>query len=227
MRLVRARCILSIKRQVVALYASSGGRALETAIVCVVAETCTPAAPKLRRRRDAFANAARDAALRLLADRGYANFALADVAATAGIHRASLYRRWPTKAALVVDAVVSALPVAPEDAFGANATSLEAAATALARFVESSTGRAVLRLLVSVPEDPELEAATRAAWSKIIAFAPGANEEIDPELPVPEFTVAGAIIHRVLVERRPVTDRFVAALVQSVHAAPTYKRDRQ
>ena len=41
--------------------------------------------PKLRRRRDAFANAARQAALALLAERGYANFSLADVAVTAGI----------------------------------------------------------------------------------------------------------------------------------------------
>ena len=188
--------------------------------MCRVAEADQTAVPKLRRRRDAFANAARHAALHLLADHGYANFALADVAATAGIHRASLYRRWPTKAALVADAICAVLPIAPADALRAQDARLEESALVLARFVESSIGRAVVRLLVTVPDDPELEAAARAAWSMLIVPAQGADDGIDPELPVAQFTVAGAILHRVLVERQAVTDRYVAALVRSVQVAP-------
>ena len=171
--------------------------------------------PKLRRRRDAFANAARHAALALLAERGYANFSLADVAVTAGIHRASLYRRWPTKSALVADAIATAIPVSPGDALSAHGGRLEELARALARFIESPVGRAVVRLLLALPDDLELEAATRNAWTELMGGAPG-EAGVDPELPLAQFTVAGAILHRVFVERQSVTDRYIAALVRSV-----------
>jgi len=176
--------------------------------------------PKLRRRRDAFANAARQAALALLAERGYANFSLADVAVTAGIHRASLYRRWPTKSALVADAIATAIPVSLGDALSAHGGRLEELARALARFIGSPVGRAVVRLLLALPDDLELEAATRNAWTELMGGTPG-ESDVDPELPLAQFTVAGAILHRVFVERQSVTDRYIAALVKSVQPACT------
>jgi len=139
---------------------------------------------------------------------------------TAGIHRASLYRRWPTKSALVADAIATAIPVAPGDALTARGGRLEELARALARFIESPVGRAVVRLLLALPDDLELEAATRNAWTELMGGTPG-DSDVDPELPLAQFTVAGAILHRVLVERQSVTDRYIAALVRSVQPLGT------
>ena len=41
----------------------------------------------------------------LLADEGYAGVTMEGVAARAGVGKATVYRRWPTKSALVVDAI--------------------------------------------------------------------------------------------------------------------------
>ena len=73
---------------------------------------------------------------------------------------------------------------------------------------------------MALPDDLELEAATRNAWTELMGGAPG-EAGVDPELPLAQFTVAGAILHRVFVERQSVTDRYIAALVRSVHPACT------
>jgi AcrR family transcriptional regulator len=46
-----------------------------------------------------------DATRTLLTERGFAGLTVEDVATTAGVGRQSVYRRWPTKAALVVAAM--------------------------------------------------------------------------------------------------------------------------
>ena len=46
-----------------------------------------------------------EATLALLAEQGYANLALIDVAKRARVSTATLYRRWPSKAPLVLDAL--------------------------------------------------------------------------------------------------------------------------
>ncbi len=45
------------------------------------------------------------ATLALIAEQGYAEFALTEVAQRAGVSTATLYRRWPSKAPLVLDAL--------------------------------------------------------------------------------------------------------------------------
>lgn len=46
-----------------------------------------------------------EATMTLLAEQGYARLALTDVAKRAGVSTATLYRRWPSKAPLVLDAL--------------------------------------------------------------------------------------------------------------------------
>lgn len=66
------------------------------------------------RPRDARIDAAvLDATLKHLARDGFAGLSLAAVAAEAGTTRPTLYRRWPDKTALVVDAVVRLAQVDP------------------------------------------------------------------------------------------------------------------
>ena len=72
---------------------------------------------QLGRPRDPKLDAALiDATLELLADDGYAALTMEAVAARAGVGKATLYRRWPNKEALVVEAVatLSEPPEAPQ-----------------------------------------------------------------------------------------------------------------
>ncbi|MUL82158.1 MULTISPECIES: TetR/AcrR family transcriptional regulator [unclassified Mycolicibacterium] len=66
---------------------------------------------KLRRRTDGRLDRSRDpailnAALAALAENGYVNTNMNDVAARAGVGKAAIYRRWSSKAALITDALV-------------------------------------------------------------------------------------------------------------------------
>ncbi|MEZ5251894.1 MAG: TetR/AcrR family transcriptional regulator [Ilumatobacteraceae bacterium] len=54
-----------------------------------------------------------DATLRRLARDGFAGLSLASVAADAGTSRPAIYRRWPDKESLVVDAIARLAEVAP------------------------------------------------------------------------------------------------------------------
>jgi AcrR family transcriptional regulator len=66
---------------------------------------------KLRRRTDGRLDRSRDpailnAALAALAENGYINTNMNDIAARAGVGKAAIYRRWSSKAALITDALV-------------------------------------------------------------------------------------------------------------------------
>lgn len=79
------------------------------------------------RPRDAAIDAGvLDAALGELAAKGYAGFSIASVAAAAGTTRPTVYRRWPDKTALVVDAVARLAAVDPPPVTGEPFTDLVA-----------------------------------------------------------------------------------------------------
>lgn len=71
-----------------------------------------------RPRDPAIDEAVLDVALRQLARDGFEALSLASVAAEAGTSRPAIYRRWPDKEALVVDAVARLARVAPPELTG-------------------------------------------------------------------------------------------------------------
>lgn len=71
-------------------------------------------AVRSRRRGEALEHALYDATLAELADLGYAGLTMEGIAARARTGKAALYRRWPTKHALVHAALMYALPPLPE-----------------------------------------------------------------------------------------------------------------
>jgi AcrR family transcriptional regulator len=78
------------------------------------------AKPHVGRPRDAgIDDAVRSEALRQLARDGFAGLSLAAVAAAAGTTRPAVYRRWPDKTALVVDALAGLARSAPPVPIGA------------------------------------------------------------------------------------------------------------
>ncbi|GAA4127877.1 TetR/AcrR family transcriptional regulator [Nocardioides fonticola] len=81
--------------------------------------TSTAAARATGRPRDAAIDrAVLEATLRALGRDGYAGLSLRAIADDAGTTRPALYRRWPDKAALVVDAVAHLAAVDPPEVTG-------------------------------------------------------------------------------------------------------------
>lgn len=112
-----------------------------------------------RRPDPAVGQAALDATLELLAERGYAALRVADVATRAGIGLGALYRRWPTKREMVSSALhalaAEQQPPTTSDPLADLRVGLEAIVDALA----GPYGR----LLADIVSDPDLAAAVRKA----------------------------------------------------------------
>jgi len=106
-----------------------------------------------------------EAALRLLAEHGHDAFSIAEVAARAGVHETSIYRRWGTKDALAWDALMhhaeTGIPVPDTGSLRSDlSTLLEGFVAAMA----SPQGRALLALGSS--HRPQVVAARRAFWQR-------------------------------------------------------------
>lgn len=128
-------------------------------------QTPGPGTPGVRsgrpRRADVserILTATRDA----LADRGYAGLRVDDVAARAGVAKTTLYRRWPSKTALVVAAVGASLADLPEltdDDLGADVGRV--VAWFAGRLVDPEVRAGLLGLLAEAPHNPTLQDSLR------------------------------------------------------------------
>lgn len=110
-----------------------------------------------RRRGEAVVTDVLDATLSLLGERGY-EFTVDEVAASAGVHKTSVYRRWPTKPALVAAAIQR---IADEEVETAPTTDpladLERIAVQVARALRRPAGANALRAaLTTAGADAEL-----------------------------------------------------------------------
>lgn len=180
--------------------------------------------PKPKQPRGAgFVKKVMEATLTELAASGLVRFSIPAVATQAGVNKTSIYRRWPTKEALVREALSTAM--AHTDAaerVGDLRQDLTALARSVATFLQSAMGKSVMQLVLAGEAHEELRAlagslylsqagsAPLAVMSAAVekgALAPG----VDPGLVL--FTLAGGLMHRVLVERAAVTEPFLEQLV--------------
>ena len=125
------------------------------------------AARKIRRRvggRSARVQASvLKSAFDLLGEKGVGDFSIADVAERAGVHETSIYRRWPTHAALILDAcrdfTEEFLPI-PDT--GSLRSDLIALLTSAKKMLTSRRGRAIVAL--SRIQDADALARRKAFW---------------------------------------------------------------
>jgi AcrR family transcriptional regulator len=163
---------------------------------------------------------------------GFARLSLPRVAELAGINKTSLYRRWPTKHDLVTAALGLAVPSAGElpDHGDLERDLVDLAAT-VAAFVSSPAGMGLLRMVLAEGDDPSTRRLARSMWGGSAARAPRlvleravARGELRPdaELELVLFTIAGAVLHRTLVERKAADRRWARRLVRLLRdgAAP-------
>lgn len=120
------------------------------------------------------------AAVAELACSGYAGFRMDEVATTAGVNRTTVYRRWPSRAALVADVVErlrAPFRANPLPDTGSLEHDLVEAFAMRARAARKPEGRAWARLL-GERHDPEVRTLIRAAidersaeWRRMVTRA--------------------------------------------------------
>ena len=96
------------------------------------------------------------ATLALLADDGYDGVTMEAVAASAGVGKATLYRRYPGKEALVVDALATLSDTVPRGAGGGLRDDLVALVASTVRTTNSPAGRLLPRLVSAAVDNPSL-----------------------------------------------------------------------
>jgi AcrR family transcriptional regulator len=168
-----------------------------------------------------------------LAEVGYERLSIPDVAALAAVNKTSVYRRWPSKIALVGDAL--ALAMAHVDHVPDTGTlrgDLVALASAMGAFTQSSIGTAMFRIVLAQDAHPELRtlanAAQQAAGNKgpwVVVKRAIKRGELSPRVDISLllYTIAGAMLHRVFVEKADVRSSYVEKLIDLVLLGVTRK----
>jgi AcrR family transcriptional regulator len=167
-----------------------------------------------------------EVALEQLATHGFERLSVPEVAALAGLNKTSVYRRWPTKADLVREALAASMGHTAEalDSGDLRADLLALARTAVG-FVESPSGLAVLRTLLAEGANPEVKGLAAAMLHQQGINGPAlvferaiARGELaqDTDATLVLTTLAGAIMHRILIEQSPVTEHFFTTLIDMV-----------
>jgi AcrR family transcriptional regulator len=181
-------------------------------------------APPRRRSRRAE-EAILDATLALLGEVGFSGLTIDGIAARAGVGKATIYRHWPGKAHLVVDAFRSRIPPLPAPDTGSLRGDLLTVVGHLIEGLAHSPLSRILPALVEASEqDAELEslfkefgAERRAVLMGVLdrAAARGElREGLDRDLALE--LVVGPVFARRLVIRTPLTRRYGEALVEAV-----------
>ena len=126
-----------------------------------------PAKPPGRPRDEAARERIRAAALELLEEVGFANVTCDAIGLRAGASKATIYRWWPNKVAVVIDAFVETL--APQLPLRQTDTLEEYVETHLRLFAKGvcgRNGRLLAAVIAAAQNDPEVEAAFLSHWIK-------------------------------------------------------------
>ena len=167
------------------------------------------------------------AAVDLLADEGYGGVTMEGVAARAGVGKATVYRRWPCKSALIVDAVTTCREsgVLPPDTGSARDDLLVFVRGFMHHLRTSDAGRVMPALVAELSRSPELAQAFREGFiqprrARVLEAVRRGVERgevragVDPEL-VADGVVA-LLLHRFLVTGMEIDDDLPERVVDTL-----------
>jgi len=103
-----------------------------------------------------------DAALALLTEEGFDRLSMDGVATRAGVGKATVYRRWPSKEALVIEAVARRTDPFPDDATGPVRERLVAILDGILAMSRTGAGRLLPCMVGASVSNPPLAAHYRA-----------------------------------------------------------------
>lgn len=121
--------------------------------------------PRRGRPRDPDAEPRiREVTIKLLLERGFDGTTVDDVAEAAGVGKATIYRRWPSKEQLAYDAMITLFDAElPDPDTGTIESDLRSLYDAAVVLVNTEEGRALIRLSISEAlRDPQTAALYRA-----------------------------------------------------------------
>ncbi len=189
----------------------------------------SPPAPRGRPRSERSHRAILDAANELLAERGFVDLTIDEVAQRAGVGKTTIYRRWPSKGTLVFEAFATEfLDRQPLPDTGSLRGDLLAALRAFIRVAKGTvTGRTLVGLIAEVQRDPELAEIWREGFVGRVrtqhrvmvdrAVERGeASPDTDPEVALD--LLFGAAYHRLLQSHLVLSDRFAQTVVDTIVA---------
>lgn len=192
------------------------------------APASSAAAPKVPspRRGEARTEAILHAAIELLSEVGFDRMTMDAVATRAKASKATIYRRWPDKTELVLEALRrrgSVVPEVPDS--GSLRADLDVYVRAAAASAAGIDGRIVTGLLAGASHDPELAAMLGQQFHYLqlptfIALVERARERggvgpaVDPAL-IGEI-LGGALIMHLLVLGLPADEAFIARLIDGL-----------
>ncbi|MFG3620369.1 TetR/AcrR family transcriptional regulator [Nocardia sp. NPDC047654] len=182
-----------------------------------------PGRPRSERSRRAVLTAARE----LLTDRGLPALSMDHIAARAGVSKNTIYRWWPTKAAVLMDAFTDAFAdrvTAPDD--GDALTRLRIQVRRVAQLMNTPEARRpFIALVAAAQHDPELAAALRERFidsrradvSRLIAAGITDGQlRADLDTDVVIDLIYGALYYRLLVSGAQIDPAYADRLVQAL-----------
>jgi AcrR family transcriptional regulator len=167
------------------------------------------------------------ATVNLLAEKGLAGMSIEEVAKRAGVGKATIYRRWPSKGLLALDAFVEAFR--EQQPLPDTGTLRDDLIAALRAWVRAVTGTSTGRLLTGLIAEAQYDTELRAAWRDRVleplrsqhrimldrAIARGEiPASVDKEVVLDLFF--GAAQHRLLLGHLPLTDEFIDEVVDVI-----------
>lgn len=195
----------------------------------------TPPNPRAagRRKDPAIDAAVRAATLDLLAEVGYADFTIGQVAKDADVYRPAIYRRWPSKQHLVVDTVAALLGTVPTIDTGHLRDDLIGGITTLVTAFETTVlGNVLPPLIADLGRDPALRAvflddvfhARRRSTETVLRRAAERGEIPELDRGEMEFildALAAPVYYRALFRHAPLDRALVESSVDLVLAGLT------
>lgn len=176
------------------------------------------------------------AALELMEENTLAQVTVEAIAERAGAGKATLYRWWPNKAAIVIEAFREA--VTPELPFPNTASlrdDLQAQARNFAGVLSSSKGKMLKSFIVAARSDPDVAAAFRSIWSaprrkeaKKMLRRKQAHGQLrkDVDLDLALDALYGPLYYRFLVKNEPPARKYAEALADLVLIALVARDER-
>ncbi|WP_159942638.1 MULTISPECIES: TetR/AcrR family transcriptional regulator [unclassified Nocardiopsis] len=192
-------------------------------------ETRARRGPNPRRRSERARRAVLDAAAELLGEVGYARLTVEAIAARAGVGKQTIYRWWPSKAAVVFDVFTALTGSAAGEPFPDTGDLTADLRTVLRATVDEfavpAMDRTMRAFTAEMQGDPDLAEAvnerlvrpnTEALKDRLRSAA--AAGELDPEadLELAADLINGALHHRWLLRTAPLTHAYADALVDTV-----------